>query len=56
MGGESNRVPAMNGICWWLADIASRMLEPGERDVVLGDFAESGEAGDLSGRKSGITY
>lgn len=29
---------------WWV-DTASRMLEPGERDVVLGDFAESGESG-----------
>ena len=35
----------MNRICWWLVDAASRMLEPGERDVVLGDFAESGESG-----------
>ena len=35
----------MNGICWRLSDIVSRMLEPGERDAVLGDFAESGETG-----------
>lgn len=28
-----------------LVDIASRLLEPAERDVVLGDFAESGESG-----------
>jgi len=35
----------MNRICWWLADAVSGMLEPGERDVVRGDFAESGESG-----------
>ena len=34
----------MNRTCWWLVDVVSRMLEPGERDVVLGDFAESGES------------
>ncbi len=35
----------MTRICWWLTDAVSRMLEPGERDVVHGDFAESGESG-----------
>lgn len=35
----------MNRICWWLADVVSRMLEPGEREVVRGDFAESAESG-----------
>jgi hypothetical protein len=35
----------MNRICWWLVDIVSRMLEPGEREVVRGDFAESSETG-----------
>ena len=44
----------MNRICWWLADRLSRRLEPGERDAVLGDIAESGENGrealrDLAG-------
>jgi hypothetical protein len=28
---------------WWLLSVLSRALEPAERDVVLGDLAESGE-------------
>ena len=39
-GGE-----AMSRICWWLVDVVSRALTADERDVVLGDFAESGETG-----------
>ena len=35
----------MKRICWWLVDLVSRMLEPGERDVVRGDFTESGQSG-----------
>ncbi len=35
----------MNRLCWWLVDMASRMLEPDERDAVQGDFAEQGETG-----------
>jgi hypothetical protein len=35
----------MTRLCWWLVDIASRILEPDERDAVQGDFAESGETG-----------
>ena len=35
----------MTRICWWCVDLVSRMLEPGERDAVRGDFAESGETG-----------
>ena len=35
----------MKRTCWWLVDILSRTLEPGEREVVLGDFAECGETG-----------
>jgi hypothetical protein len=35
----------MNRICWWLVGRLSRGLEPGERDAVLGDIAESGETG-----------
>jgi hypothetical protein len=35
----------MNGYCWCLVDILSRTLEPGEREAVLGDLAESGETG-----------
>jgi len=35
----------MTRIYWWLVDTVSRTIEPGERDVVLGDFAESGESG-----------
>jgi hypothetical protein len=33
----------MSRLCWWLVDIVSRLLNPGERAVVRGDFAESGE-------------
>ncbi len=35
----------MTRICWWLVDKLSRVLEPIERDVVCGDFAESHETG-----------
>jgi hypothetical protein len=35
----------MTRICWWLVNVTSRLLEPDERDSVLGDFAESGETG-----------
>ena len=34
----------MTRIAWRLVNLASRMLEPGERDVVCGDIAESGES------------
>ena len=33
----------MTQISWWLTDTFSQLLEPGERDAVFGDFAESGE-------------
>lgn len=32
----------MSRICWGLVDMVSRLLEPGEREVVHGDFTESG--------------
>jgi hypothetical protein len=35
----------MTRISWQLVEVLSRTLEPGERDVVLGDFAESVESG-----------
>ena len=35
----------MRGLCWWLVDVLSHALRPGERDAVRGDFAESGETG-----------
>ena len=35
----------MTQIYWRLVDVVSRMLEPSERDVVRGDFTESGESG-----------
>jgi hypothetical protein len=35
----------MTRICWWLIAVACRLLEPDEREVVLGDVAESGETG-----------
>jgi hypothetical protein len=35
----------MTRICWWLVDVASRLLAPDERDSVLGDFVESGDTG-----------
>src|SRR5580692_6192810 len=45
MGGEPGRYSAMTQSCWWLVDIASRMLEADERDAVRGDLEESGETG-----------
>jgi hypothetical protein len=38
------RDSGINRLCWWLVDIASLLLDPGERAVVRGDFAESGES------------
>lgn len=35
----------MNRSCWWLVDIASRLLEGNERDAVRGDLAESNASG-----------
>jgi hypothetical protein len=35
----------MTHFCWWFVDILSRMLEPDERDAVLGDLVESGATG-----------
>ena len=35
----------MNRIAWWLVEVAARSLEPGEREAVSGDVAESGETG-----------
>ena len=32
-------------VCWWLVDRLSRTLDPDERNVVQGDFAESGVTG-----------
>jgi len=45
MGNEPQGDPIMTHISWWFTDTLSRMLEPDERDAVLGDFAESGETG-----------
>jgi len=33
----------MTQIRWWVVDVFSRLLEPAEREVVLGDFADSRE-------------
>ena len=33
----------MTRVGWWLLSVLARALEPAERDVVLGDLAESGE-------------
>ena len=35
----------MSRFCWWWADVVARTLEPGEREAVRGDLAESGETG-----------
>ena len=35
----------MSGAGWWLADAASQLLEPRERDAVRGDLIESGSSG-----------
>jgi hypothetical protein len=32
-------------LSWWCVDLASHALAPQEREVVGGDFAESGESG-----------
>jgi sec-independent protein translocase protein TatC len=34
----------MNRVAWWLIERMSRLLEPNEREAVLGDFAEAGES------------
>jgi hypothetical protein len=43
MGNEKG-ADAMNRIIWKLVDLVSRMLEPNEKQIVLGDYTESGEA------------
>jgi hypothetical protein len=43
MGAEGNRSPMTTRICWRLVDVLSRMLDTDERQVVRGDFAESGQ-------------
>jgi Carboxypeptidase regulatory-like domain len=35
----------MNPVCWWLVNKASGLLDPDERNAVLGDFSESGTTG-----------
>lgn len=45
MAGEPSRSPMMTRVCWRLVDTLSRMLDPGEREAVRGDLAESGETG-----------
>lgn len=42
MGAKASRGQAM---IWALVDIAARVLEPAEREVVRGDLEESGETG-----------
>jgi hypothetical protein len=44
MGGEPLRNPMMSRTGWCLTEAVSQMLDPDERDAVLGDFAESGES------------
>ena len=34
----------MTAFGWWLVELVSHLLEPGERDAVLGDFEESGQS------------
>jgi hypothetical protein len=42
-------------ICWWLVDVASRLLQPAERDAVRGDLAESdASAGQALGEVLGL--
>jgi hypothetical protein len=40
----------MNRLSWWLLSVLARALEPGERDAVMGDLAESG-AGVTAGAR-----
>ncbi len=42
MAGEATTSPRVTGLSWWIANRASRLLEPDERDAVQGDFAELG--------------
>ena len=35
----------MKRVCWWLVDVACRMLDGSEREAVRGDLTESGESG-----------
>jgi hypothetical protein len=35
----------MTQVCWWLVNKASGLLDPDERNAVLGDFSESGTSG-----------
>jgi hypothetical protein len=35
----------MTPVCWWLVHKASGLLDPDERNAVLGDFSESGTSG-----------
>ncbi len=35
----------MDRMCWWLANLVSRTLDPSEREAVTGDLVESGENG-----------
>src|SRR5262245_5625388 len=43
LGGRSRRRAVMMRFGWWVLGILGRGLEPVERDLVLGDIAESGE-------------
>ncbi len=43
VGSEPGWEPARNGIAWSLVDFASRLLERGDREAVLGDLVEAGE-------------
>jgi hypothetical protein len=43
MGGKSKRESFMTSIDWSLVEVASRLLERGEREAVLGDLAETSE-------------
>jgi hypothetical protein len=44
--GEKQKAgaPVMTRVCWWFVDLATRLLEPAERDVIRGDIEERGES------------
>lgn len=45
MGDSPDRRAMITRLCWWLAEVLCRTLQPDEREAVLGDLAERGELG-----------
>jgi hypothetical protein len=45
MGDSADRRAMITRLCWWLAELVCRTLQPAEREAVLGDIDECGETG-----------